>query len=431
LLNKEKSEETESMFERDIRPARRAAKTIICSFLLAVCGASAAHAAADVEPIAAVVDRDVQVAAAQYRVLLAKVAGKPGFPRSVAHGDVRMVGPGDWTAGFFPGSLWYLFEATGDATWKTAAMRYTALTAPAKFDKTQHDLGFMLGTGYGNGLRLVDDPATRTAYRDALLAGATTLMTRFNPKVGSIQSWDLWPNTTWAFPVIIDNMMNLELLLWAARAADEPRYREVAIAHADTALKNHFRPDGSSFHLVDYDPKTGAVRARMTVQGYANGSAWARGQAWGLYGYTMMYRETHKDDYLQQAHRIARFYMNHPRLPADRIPFWDFDDPAIPAAPRDSSAAAIAASALLELASFSDRDTAARYRDFAEQTLRSLSSGAYLAQPGDNGGFLLKHATGHKPAGTEIDGPLNYADYYFLEALLRMKAARTGIGSFH
>jgi uncharacterized protein YyaL (SSP411 family) len=430
LLNNEKIEETESMFDRDIRPARRAAKTIICSVLLAVCGSSAAHAAA-AEPIAAVVDRDIQVAAAQYRVLLDRVAGKPGFPRSVAHGDVKMVGPGDWTAGFFPGSLWYLFEATGDATWKTAAMRYTALTAPAKFDKTQHDLGFMLGTGYGNGLRLVDDPATRTAYRDALLAGATTLMTRFNPKVGSIQSWDLWPNTTWAFPVIIDNMMNLELLMWAARAADEPRYREVAIAHADTALKNHFRPDGSSFHLVDYDPKTGAVRARVTVQGYANGSAWARGQAWGLYGYTMMYRETHKDEYLQQAHRIARFYMNHPRLPADKIPFWDFDDPAIPAAPRDSSAAAIAASALLQLASFSDRETAARYRDFAEQTLRSLSSSAYLAQPGDNGGFLLKHATGHKPAGMEIDGPLNYADYYFLEALLRMKAARTGIGSFH
>jgi len=349
----------------------------------------------------------------------------------VERGDVKMVGPGDWTAGFFPGSLWYLFEATGDATWKTAAMRYTALTAPAKFDKSQHDLGFMLGAGYGNGLRLVDDAATRSAYRDALLAGATTLITRFNPKVGSIQSWDLWPNTTWAFPVIIDNMMNLELLMWAAKAANEPRYREIAIAHADTALKNHFRPDGSSFHLVDYDPKTGAVRARVTVQGYADGSAWARGQAWGLYGYTMMYRETHRDEYLRQAHKIARFYTTHPRLPADKVPFWDFDDPAIPDAPRDASAAAIAASALLELATFSDRETAARYRDFAEQTLRSLSSDAYLAKPGDNGGFLLKHATGHKPAKSEIDVPLNYADYYFLEALLRLKAARSGTGSFH
>jgi len=413
------------MLDRDVRPARQITKTIFCAILLA---ASAARAA---EPIGAVIDRDIQVAAAQYRILLDKAAGKTGFPRSVARGELNMVWPGDWTAGFFPGSLWYLFEATGDAKWKTAALRYTALTAPAKFDKSQHDLGFILGTGYGNGLRLVDDAATRSAYRDALLAGATTLITRFNPKVGSIQSWDPWPNTTWAFPVIIDNMMNLELLMWAARAADEPRYREIAIAHADTTLKHHFRPDGSSYHLVDYDPNTGAVRARMTVQGYANGSAWARGQAWGLYGYTMMYRETHQDEYLAQAHRIARFYMNHPRLPADKVPFWDFDDPAIPDAPRDSSAAAIATSALLELASFSDRETAARYRDFAEQTVRSLSSRAYLAAPGDNGGFLLKHATGHKPAGMEIDGPLNYADYYFLEALLRMKAADTGIGSFH
>ena len=397
------------------------AKTIFCGILLAACGTLAATAA---EPIDAVIAKDFRVATAQYRVLLDKAAGKQGFPRTVERGELKMVGPGDWTAGFFPGSLWYLFEATGDATWKTAALRYTALTAPAKFDKSQHDLGFMLGAGYGNGLRLVDDAATRVAYRDALLAGATTLITRFNPKVGSIQSWDLWPNTTWAFPVIIDNMMNLELLMWAAKAANEPRYREIAIAHADTALKNHFRPDGSSFHLVDYDPKTGAVRARVTVQGYANGSAWARGQAWGLYGYTMMYRETRKDDYLRQAHKIARFYTTHPRLPADKVPYWDFDDPAIPDAPRDSSAAAIAASALLELATFSDHETAARYRDFAEQTLRSLSSDAYLAALGDNHGFLLKHATGHKPANSEIDVPLNYADYYFLEALLRMQAAR-------
>ena len=173
------------------------------------------------------------------------------------------------------------------------------------------------------------------------------------------------------------------------------------------------------------------MRARVTVQGYANGSAWARGQAWGLYGYTMMYRETHRDEYLRQAHRIARLYTTQPRLPADKVPYWDFDDPAIPAAPRDASAAAIATSALLELATFSDRETAARYRDFAEQTLRSLSSSAYLAKPGENGGFLLKHATGHKPAKSEIDVPLIYADFYFLEALLRMKAVRSGTGSLH
>jgi uncharacterized protein YyaL (SSP411 family) len=217
-------------------------------------------------------------------------------------------------------------------------------------------------------------------------------------------------------------MMNLELLMWAAKAANEPRYREIAIAHADTTLRNHFRPDASSYHLVDYDPQTGAVRMKVTVQGFADGSSWARGQAWGLYGYTMMYRETSKPEYLAQARRIADFFMNHPRLPADAVPYWDFDDSAIPNAPRDASAAAITSSALLELAGFVDAASGARYRAFAERQLRSLSSSDYLAAPGENGGFLLKHATGHKPAGKEIDVPLNYADYYFLEALLRLRA---------
>jgi rhamnogalacturonyl hydrolase YesR len=405
------------MFDASSWRASRAAKTIFRATLLASATAATTYAA---EPAATVIDKDIRAAAAQYGVLLDRVEGKAGFPRTWERDTLITVGAGDWTAGFFPGSLWYLFEATGDAKWRAAAVRYTAATAPAKFDKSQHDLGFMLGAGYGNGYRLTGDPA----YRDALLAGATTLMTRFSPKVGAIQSWDLRPGSTWAYPVIVDNMMNLELLMWAARAANEPRYREVAIAHADTTLSNHFRPDGSSFHLVDYEPQTGKLRARLTVQGHADASAWARGQAWGLYGYTMMYRETRKDEYLAQAQRIAHFYMRHPCLPADKVPYWDFDDPAIPNAPRDASAAAIASSALLELATFSDRETASRYRDFAEQTLRTLSSDAYLAAPGENGGFLLKHATGHKPAGKEIDVPLNYADYYFLEALLRLKATR-------
>lgn len=384
--------------------------------------AGAATGALGQETVPQLVQRGIETAAAQYGGLLGKVQRKPGFPRTVDKGEVVLVGVGDWTAGFFPGSLWYLYEATGDAKWRLAAADYTARTAPAKFDKSQHDLGFMLGAGYGNGYRLTGDPA----YRDALLAGATTLVTRFNPRVGSIQSWDLWPNTTWAYPVIVDNLMNLELLTWAARAAVEPRYREVAVTHADTTLRNHFRPDGSSFHLVDYDPGTGKVRGKVTVQGHADSSSWARGQAWALYGYTMMYRETKKEDYLRQAHKIAAFFMQHPRLPADKVPYWDFDDPAIPNAPRDSSAAAIVASSLLELATFAQGEQARAYRAFAEAQLRSLASTAYLASGSDNGGFLLKHATGHKPAGKEIDVPLNYADYYFLEALLRLKGAHAG-----
>lgn len=392
--------------------------------VLALAGATAGAGAQ--ETVSQLVQRSFDTAAVQYGAMLDKAQRKPGFPRTVDKGEVVLVGAGDWTAGFFPGSLWYLYEATGDAKWRLAAADYTARTAPAKFDKTQHDLGFMLGAGYGNGYRLTGDPA----YRDALLAGATTLVTRFNPRVGSIQSWDLWKNSSWAFPVIIDNMMNLELLTWAARTAVEPRYREVAVTHADTTLRNHFRPDGSSVHLVDYDPNTGKIRSRVTVQGNADASSWARGQAWALYGYTMMYRETKKEDYLRQAHKIAAFFMHHPRLPADKVPYWDFDDAAIPDAPRDSSAAAIVASSLLELAGFSNAEQERAYRAFAEAQLRSLASPAYLANSGagggDNGGFLLKHATGHKPAGTEIDVPLNYADYYFLEALLRLKGTQAG-----
>lgn len=386
---------------------------------IALLAAAPAFAQSASESNAALVKRGIDAAAKQYATLLPKVQSKEGFPRTVENGEVKLVGVRDWTSGFFPGSLWYLFEATGDKKWRAAAQDYTARMAPAKFDKTQHDLGFMLGASYGNGYRLTKDPS----YRDALLAGATTLVTRYNPKVGSIQSWDLWKNSTWAFPVIIDNMMNLELLTWSARESKEPYYRDVALTHADTTIKNHFRPDGSSVHLVDYDPQTGAIRGKVTVQGNADSSSWARGQAWGLYGYTMMFRETKKPEYLQQAHKIAAFFMNHPRLPQDKVPYWDFDDAAIPNAPRDSSAAAITASALLELAGFSDKATAQKYRDFATAQLRSLASPAYLAATGENGGFLLKHATGHKPAGKEIDVPLNYADYYFLEALLRLKAA--------
>ncbi len=371
-------------------------------------------------PMAEVIAQDFKTASAQYRSLLAAIDGKPGFPRTVDKGNVRIVSVRDWTAGFFPGSLWLLAANTGDPSWRAAAQRYTAMVAPAKFDNTHHDVGFMLMCSFGEGLRQGVEPI---AYRDTLLAGATTLLTRFNAKVGAIQSWQTRKEKNWTYPVIIDNMMNLELLMWAAKAANEPRYREVALAHADTTLKHHFRPDHSSYHLVDYDPANGAVRSRVTVQGHADGSAWARGQAWGLYGYTVMYRETRKPEYLAQARAIADYIIA--RLPADQIPYWDFDDPAVPNTVRDSSAAAIMASSLIELSGFVDLDNSKRYLGIAEAQLRSLSSPAYLAAPGENGGFLLKHATGHKPAVSEIDVPLVYGDYYFLEALQRFKAILT------
>ncbi len=389
----------------------------------ALAGAPAVLAAPTaVEALSDVIDKNLALATTQYRFLLAQLeqGAQPltRFPRTVELGQLKTVSVRDWTAGFFPGSLWYVAQFTGEAPWRAAAERFTAAMAPAKFDHSHHDLGFMLYSSYGNGLRLGAD----SSYRDALLAGATTLVTRFNPKVGAIQSWNIPKGKDWTFPVIIDNMMNLELLMWAARAANEPHYRHVAIAHADTTMRQHFRADGSSYHLVDFDPADGKVRARVTVQGYADGSAWARGQAWGLYGYTMMYRETRKPEYLQLAQKIAGFLIDHPRLPADKIPYWDFDDAAIPNVPRDSSAAAITSAALIELSDYVDHASARRYLGFAEQQLRSLSSGAYLAAPNTNGGFLLKHGTGHKPARSEVDVPLVYGDYYFLEALLRFKA---------
>ncbi len=385
------------------------------AFLLA---ATALRSASAEPPMADVIRDDLAFAAAQYTRLLDRLPDQAGHPRSFEKGELKLVKPTDWTSGFFPGALWLLFEATGDAKWREAAAKYTANLEAAKLNRSTHDVGFVLYTSYGNGLRLTGNPA----YRDVLLTGAESLSTRFNPVVGSIQSWD--ERHGWKFPVIIDNLMNLELLTWAARAGATPRYRDIAIAHADTTLRNHYRPDGSSIHVVDYDPITGAIRARVTHQGAADSSAWSRGQAWGLYGYTMMFRETKKPAYLAQAQKIAAFLLHHPRLPADKIPYWDFDAPGIPNEPRDASAAAIMSSALLELRTFVDTTTAAAYTAFAEQQLRSLSSPAYRAQPGEDGCLLLMHSTGNLPQGGEIDVPIVYADYYFLQGLLR---DRTGL----
>jgi len=364
-----------------------------------------------------VIDSALATSAKQYEWMLAHLpadAAKP-LPRTFEHGQLVTIPSRDWTSGFFPGSLWYLYEATADAKWRTAAEKFTAYLEKEQHNTGTHDVGFMLYCSYGNGLRLTGNEA----YKSVLLKGAESLSTRFNSTVGLLKSWD-W-SKEWSYPVIIDNMMNLELMFWAAKNGPAERYRDIAIRHADVTLNNHFRADASSFHVVDYDPATGAAKSHVTHQGIADSSAWARGQAWGLYGYTVMYRETKDPRYLAQAQKIAAFVMNHPRLPADKVPYWDFDDPKIPHAPRDSSAAAIISSALLELRGYSAPALAAGYTAFAEAQLRSLASPAYLAEPGTNGGFLLKHATGNHPKNSEIDVPINYGDYYFLEALLRAR----------
>jgi hypothetical protein len=374
-------------------------------------------------PLADVIRDAFATSAKQYDWMLAHQPIQQTMPRTWENGKLVTAITKDWTVGFFPGSLWYLFEGTGEARWRTDAARYTAMLEAEEFNTHTHDVGFILNCSYGNGYRLTGD----AAYRSVLLTGASSLSTRFNPVVGCIKSWDRDPKV-YTYPVIIDNMMNLELLLWAAKNGGPAQARAIALAHADTTLKNHYRPDGSSYHVVDYDTATGRVLRRITHQGAADESAWSRGQAWGLYAYTVMYRETRDVRYLAQAEKIAGFIMHHPRLPADKIPYWDFDAPNQPNAPRDASAGAIMCSALFELASLTtDPASAARYAALAETQLRSLASPAYLAEPGTNGGFLLKHSTGNKPKGSEVDVPINYADYYFLEALNRAKLRSTRI----
>jgi unsaturated chondroitin disaccharide hydrolase len=367
-------------------------------------------------------DNVVELAAVTSTVeshLSSMVAGQKDvsrFPRSIKEdGSLHTVKSSDWTSGFFPGTLWYTYELTKDNKWKELAANWSKALEKEKSNKTTHDLGFMLYCPFGNGYRLTNDPA----YKEILLQGAASLSSRYHAKTKTIRSWD---KPGYQFPVIIDNMMNLELLFWATQASGDSSYYKIAVAHADQTMRNHFRKDNSSYHVVDYDTITGQPIRKITHQGYSDESAWVRGQAWGLYGYTVAYRFTHAKRYLLMAEKIASFYLNHPKLPKDKVPYWDFNAPVTSATPRDASAAAIVSAALLELADYSTANQK-RYRDAAGIMLKSLSSPAYLAELGTNQHFILKHSTGHLPHKSEIDVPINYADYYFVEALLRYKNA--------
>ncbi|KAA2240408.1 glucuronyl hydrolase [Chitinophaga agrisoli] len=356
----------------------------------------------------------LDLAARQYK-LMAQHVPDTLLPRSTnKDGSLMTSNSRWWCSGFFPGTLLYLYEYTKDDALKAEALKRLQVIEQEKNNKGTHDLGFMMYCSFGNAYRLLKDPA----YKDVLLTSARSLSTRFNPTVGCIKSWD---HGAFTFPVIIDNMMNLELLTWASRTSGDPSFAKIANTHANTTIKNHFREDYSSYHVIDYDPATGAVLQKKTHQGAADSSAWSRGQAWGLYGYTMMYRETKNKVYLNQAKHIADFILNNPQLPADMVPYWDFDAPGIPNVPRDASAAAVAASALLELSRYAGGKDAARYWTAAEKMLTSLTSPAYLAKEGENNNFILMHSTGSFPHNSEVDVPLSYADYYFVEALLRYK----------
>ncbi|MEZ0483624.1 glycoside hydrolase family 88 protein [Fibrella aquatica] len=356
------------------------------------------------------------------------------FPRSMTEaGKLRSTNMYDWTSGFFPGSLWYAYEARQEPAMKQAAIQWTEKLEPLKTFTEHHDLGFMMYCSYGNAYRLTKNPA----YKAILVQSAKSLCTRFNPKTGSIKSWNKFVSwhgePTYTYPVIIDNMMNLELLFFASKVTGNPTYRNVAITHANNVLKNQIRPDYSTYHVVCYDDKTGKVLGRETAQGYADNSTWSRGQAWAIYGFTIMYRETKDRTYLTAAQKMADYYLTHKNLPADKVPYWDFDvneagyTPGVKANThhnrpplRDASAAAITASALLELSGYLGK-AGANYRDDAVTMLHSLASTEYRANPNENANFLIKHCVGSIPHGVEKDVPLVYADYYFLEALLRYK----------
>jgi unsaturated chondroitin disaccharide hydrolase len=363
-------------------------------------------------------DNAITRAGEQYHYMM-EILPENRFPKTYHAKEDRLETSGSewWCSGFYPGSLLYLYDKKGEETLKTEARRIMEVLEKEQYNTSTHDLGFMMFCSFGNALKL----APRDGDRDILVQSAKSLSTRFDETTGVIKSWD---SKEGDFLVIIDNMMNLELLFWATQETGDSTYYDIAITHADNTTKNHFRDDYSSYHVVNYNPRTGEVNEKRTAQGYADDSAWARGQTWGLYGYIVMYRFTKDQKYLDQAVNIAEFILNHPNMPKDKIPYWDFDAPNIPDALRDSSAGAILASALLELSGYVEGDKSKRYIRDAETMLASLASPTYLAEPRTNGGFLLKHGVGHIPENFEVDVPLTYGDYYFIEAIRRYKALK-------
>ena len=356
------------------------------------------------------------------------------FPKTInGLAELQLTNKYDWTAGFFSGNLWYAYEATKNDTLKANAIKWTEKLESLKNYTKHHDLGFMLYCSYGNAYRLTGNEK----YKAVLVQAAKSLSTRFSPVTGSIKSWDVFNSwdgrKKYFYPVIIDNMMNLELLFFASKVTGDPYYKNIAITHALNTMKNQVREDYSCYHVVCYDSATGKVLAKETGQGYSNNSTWSRGQSWAIYGFTMVYRETGDKRFLTTAKKMADYYINNPELPVDKVPYWDFNAndsgyvPSVgsyanqmPVKYRDASAAAITASALFELSTYLG-DDGEKYKKVAITILHSLSGSAYRAKIGENGDFILKHSVGSVAHDAEIDVPLVYADYYFLEALNRYR----------
>jgi|GEM_PF-665199 len=344
----------------------------------------------------------------------AKSTTKLNYPREHAlnSSSWTTIGPTNWEAGFYPGALWQMFEQTGDSAWRTRAAAWTAGLESRKNETSTHDLGFVIESSFGQGYQLTGDPA----YLDVVLTAARSLSSRYDPDVGAIRSWN-----GGNFQVIIDSLMNLELLFLAAKhggttangGTSQDLY-DMAVNHARTVLANHVRSNGSTYHVVDYSPTTGAVLDKYTRQGMSDESTWARGQAWAVYGFTMIYRETGDPIFLEAARRTADYLLAN--LPDDFVPMADFQSPYTDLAHKDSSAAAIAASGLIELSQLeSDPVRAQRYRAAAANVLDSLTSPTYLARTSNNAGLLM-HGARNYPGENRT---YMFGDYYFLEALLR------------
>lgn len=397
-------------------------KTILLLFLILLCRpigikAQSVHPLQvsahplQVKEIPAWVANAFTVAQKQSEAMYKKVMRTNLLPRSIQRG---MVPKTDWTAGFFPGTLWYLYTYNNKEKWKERAQAATALMEGEQNNAFDHDIGFKMYSCYGNGYLLTGDKA----YRHILFRSAKTLSSRYSYKTGLIMSWEPDESRDWLFPVIIDNMINLELLMEAYKMSGDTTLRQIAISHADKTMKYHYRKDMSCPHVVDYEPETGAMRKYDWNNGSDDTahSTWSRGQSWGLYGYTMMYRETGDKKYLRHAERIADFLLSHPNMPEDMIPYWDYSDPKR-STMRDASAAAVMASALMELSTYSPQGK--KYFAAGEKQLKSLASPTYLAKPGTHKNFILMHATGNFLRSSEVDGGLSYADYYFIEGMLR------------